>query len=485
MLRNGSAMLVKKSHVVSASRRTVSGPAEAGHYVRCDFFTASNGLRDRIVSLLSALLLIAAIPSSSSSIVAPPRSGPVHLSGRAFADGGGPYLAVGASLFWAGWGCRHDTQRLERNLRFLSGKVDYIRVLALVGPDGWRDRGTVAADLEAAVACVTDLAYEHGLRTQWTIFGSVETAPTPADRASLVRRFAAVISPRAAKVQFVEVANEGWQNGFGGDAGRHEARALARLLRELTRIEAIAITSPRPGDEEADVKRWYAASAATLITVHPDRSQRGTGGMWRPVRQAWNTNVWATLPWIANEPIGPQSSVAEDHDPQRLTMAAALTWLCGGAGYTLHTGAGVRGGGAEDVARGRVANLWEVAHIEQTLAGISAMRKILPADLPNFRRHDPSGDFPDFPFEREPIRQRITSGGLLTAYGATSDDGRFVVMPLLATAPVPFTARMRMRLTMFDPMSGAVLDTRDLAAGETFTLPRRDATVIVGQRHSG
>jgi hypothetical protein len=132
-----------------------------------------------------------------------------------------------------------------------------------------------------------------------------------------------------------------------------------------------------------------------------------------------------------------------------------------------------------------VANLWEVAQIEKTLAGISAMRKILPADLPNFRRHDPSGDFPDFPFEREPIRQRITSGALLTAYAATSDNGRFVVMPLLATAPVPFTARMRMRLTMFDPMSGAVLDTRDLAAGETFTLPRRDATVIVGQRFSG
>jgi hypothetical protein len=38
---------------------------------------------------------------------------------------------------------------------------------------------------------------------------------------------------------------------------------------------------------------------------------------------------------------------------------------------------------------------------------------------------------------------------------------------------------------MFDPMSGAVLDTRDLAPGETFTLPRRDATVLVGQRQSG
>jgi hypothetical protein len=442
-------------------------------------------MRQRIVSISSVVMVIATIGSSSSRPAAPTRGGVVQLVGHAFADAGGPYLGVGASLFWAGWGCLHDRKRFERNLTFLSGKVDYIRVLGVVGPRGWRDRATVAADLEASVACVTDLAAQHGLRTQWTIFGSVDTAPTAADRAALVRRFAAVIRARAANVQLVEVANEAWQNGFAGNAGRQEARALARLLRQLTPIEAIAITSPQPGDEEADGKRWYGGSDATLITVHADRSQRGTGGKWRPVRQAWNAQVWTELPWIANEPIGPQSSVAEDDDPQRLTMAAALTWLCGGAGYTLHTGAGVRGGGAEDLARGRAANLWEVAHIEQTLAGINAVRKILPADLPNFRRSDASGDGPDYPFEREPIRQRITSGQLLAAYAAMSDDGRFVVMPLLATASIPLTARVPMRLTLVDPMNAAVLDTRDLAAGETFMLPPRDATVLVGQRHSG
>jgi hypothetical protein len=446
------------------------GPAEAGRHVQ-------RALR-HACQLIAALVSIGFVYLSAFTVA--PRTGLVRLDGHAFADDGGPYLGVGASLFWGGWGCLHDRQRFERNLAFLSGKVDYIRVLAVVGPPGWRDRATLPGDLETAVACVTDLAYQHGLRTQWTIFGSVETTPTPADRTSLVRRFAAVITPRAAKVQLVEIANEGWQNGFGGDSGRQEARALARLVRELTPIRGVAITAP-PGSQKEEAQRWYGGSDATLMTVHPDRSQRGTGGTWRPVRQAWNVHFLTPLPWIANEPIGPQSSVVEDDDPQRLTLAAGLTWLCGGAGYTLHTGAGVRGGGAEDLARGRVANVWEVAHIDRTLSGINALRKLLPADLPNFRLQDPNGDSADYPFERVAIVQRTGNGRLLGAYTATSSDGRFVVVPLLATAPLPLTARSAMRATLSDPMTGAIIETKNLAAGETITVPPRDATIVVGR----
>ena len=115
-------------------------------------------LHGSLVRALVLLIFVAAPVSFSSTPSAPPRTGVVHLSGHAFADDAGPYLGVGASLFWGGWGCLHDKQRLERNLRFLSGHVDYVRVLAIVGPRGWRGRTTVAADLEAAVACVTDLA---------------------------------------------------------------------------------------------------------------------------------------------------------------------------------------------------------------------------------------------------------------------------------------------------------------------------------------
>jgi hypothetical protein len=220
------------------------------------------------------------------------------------------------------------------------------------------------------------------------------------------------------------------------------------------------------------------------MTVHSDRSQRGAGGRWRPVKEVWNAHLSMPLPWIANEPIGPQSSVAEDDDPRRLTMIAGMTWLSGGAAFTLHTGAGVRGGGAEDRLRRRVANVWEVPHIDQTLAGINALRAILPADLANFQPRDPAIDSADYPFEASSVAERIADGRLLAAYATTSSDGRFVVMPLVAAAPVPLTARTAMQLTLFDPLTGAPVDARSLAAGETFVLPPREASVIVGDRHS-
>jgi hypothetical protein len=420
--------------------------------------------------------------SAKTPAASPPRL--VQLNGHAFADENSPYLAGGASLVWGGWGCLHDRSRFERNLAFLAGKVDFIRVLAVVGPGGWRDRAAPAADLEAAIACVSDRATRQGLRIEWTIFGSIETAPTRTDRIAVVRRFAAAIRSRASTVQLVEVANEAWQNGFAGDAGREEARNLARVLRDLTPIRAVAITAPQPGGERVDTKRWYEGSAATLVTIHPDRDQTGAGGKWRPVTEIWKAHLTTALPWIANEPIGPQSSVVEDDDPRRLATMAGMTWLSGGAAFTVHTGAGVRGGGAEDRARGRAANIWEVPRIEQTLAGINAMRSILPKDLPNFRPLDPTVDATDYPFESAAVRDRIADGRLLAAYAALAADGRFVVMPLLATASVPLTAKFTMQLTLFDPATGARVETRTLAAGETFTLSPRDASVIVGARHS-
>ena len=48
----------------------------------------------------------------------------------------------------------------------------------------------------------------------------------------------------------------------------------------------------------------------------------------------------------------------------------------------LNRGAGIRGGGAEDRERGRVANVSEVAHIEQTLAGIPGLDDFVASALP-------------------------------------------------------------------------------------------------------
>src|SRR5688572_23532721 len=79
--------------------------------------------------------------------VAPPtppvsaRTGPVRIEHRAFADDGGAWNALGASLFWALWGERHDPDRLDANLAYLAQhSVDYVRILGMVGSESWADR---------------------------------------------------------------------------------------------------------------------------------------------------------------------------------------------------------------------------------------------------------------------------------------------------------------------------------------------------------
>jgi hypothetical protein len=407
----------------------------------------------------------------------PARRGLVKLEGRVFADDGGPYLAVGASLFWAAWGYRHDRQRLEQNLEFLANHgVDYIRVLGVVGPRGWSNRTVSAADpLESTWAGLTDLAYDvYGMRVQWTIFGGLDTTPAPADRAKIVERFIAAMQTRAHKVQHVEIVNEGYATGWNGL--RDEARNLASRLRAQTPF-AVAISAP---GAIGDVASWYGGSSANLLTVHLPRDVVGEGniGAWRYVRQTWDPWLESPLPWTNNEGKGPQSSVAADDDPLRLTMYAGLTWLCGGAGFVLHTGAGIRGGGQEDQERGRVANVWQVAHIEQTLAGINALRKFLPADLPNWQRHNSNRNFPDYPFESSPIAESVETGRLLRAFAATSGDGRVVAMPIVVSGPVPFAPRGPMHVDVHDPMTGARLESHD----GPFTLSPRPAAILVGKR---
>jgi hypothetical protein len=199
------------------------------------------------------------------------------------------------------------------------------------------------------------------------------------------------------------------------------------------------------------------------------------------VRQARDPNLFWGGAWASNEPIGPQSSVAADNDPLRLTMAAAYTWLCNGATYVLHTGAGIRGGGAADVARGRSANIWEVPHIDEILAGINAVRKLLPADLASWRFQNNNTDAGrDHPFNTDRLVPLVEGGQLLRAFAAIAGDGRFVLMPILADVPIPFEARSAMHVDVHDPMTGALREAHDLDAGETWSMAPTLAAVVIG-----
>ena len=206
------------------------------------------------------------------------RRGVVRGDGHAFVDDGGPFLARGATLFWALWGYQHDRARLGRNLETLRNwGFDYIRVLGVVGEpgdrpgpvcgpgvancDSWRDRrlDPTAPDYARDIAGFTDWAYrEYGLRVQWTIFGGTGFTPTAGSRRAIVDVFAGMAKGREQAIFAFEVANEASQNGFSGEEGRNELRGLARALKS---------SSSEPGG--AFIAQWHdlrrRAGAATAI----------------------------------------------------------------------------------------------------------------------------------------------------------------------------------------------------------------------------
>jgi len=443
-----------------------------------------NWLVQMVVALVTATLLFP--PAGRAG-----RSGLVRASGRTLVDEAGSYLGIGTSLFWAPWGYLHDRDRLKRNLACAAGRlasqpgcpdrtagVDFIRVLLLVGPGGWRDRTVTDEDVYKSdvLTGLSDLASnDYGLRVEWTIFGSVESTPTPSERQRLVAFVADALASRADAVQFYEVANEGTLNGFAGESGRRELWSLARVLRQRT-PNLVALTSPQGEDARA----YYRHSPATLVTNHVSRDISGPDGRLGPIRDACAPATSPALPWVSNEPIGPQSSVASDDEPAHLALAAAYTWLCGGAAYVLHTGAGIRGGGAADREGGRAANLWEVPRFAEILGAISAVRRTLPADLPNFRRTGSTASV-------APLR---TAGGppapdrkpgAYTMPCAVADDGRMVCVPIGISEPLRVEASRGVTFQVRNATTGERREQVTLGPGETHTLAPTTGVLVVGQ----
>ena len=439
-----------------------------------------------------AVVVLAAACGAAAPLNVP--KGPVRAQQAAFADARGPWLSLGATLFWAPWGYRHDRARLERELALLArGGVDYVRVLGQVGApddpaDSWADRpidprwtttgacpeagGAPCASYDEVIAGLTDLAFDrYGLRVEWTIFGSTAFTPTPAARRALVDRMLKMAKGREHKIFHFEIANEFYHNGFEGPEGLTELRELGRYVQDRSSI-LVALSASRSADCDV-MQRLHAGGVGDLVTVHFDRSSKAAAGQWEPVRRPWALQSCTGLPTLrsSNEPIGPFSSVNDERDPLRLAMGAAVTYVSGVGAYVLHTGAGIRGGGRADRSRGRPANVSDVPNIAAILRALRAVRDRLPLDVPNWTRFDAA--------TANPIVSVDNPSTLVAAYGA-HHAGRFVITPIGIRGTLTLRAHDRIALEVFDPRTGERRGGGTLQRGDTFSADGLAGYVIAG-----
>lgn len=436
-------------------------------------------MRPITIAMVAALCLPAMPPGLASSGITQPQ-GRVRVSDRSLADDGGPFAALGASLFWAAWAYRHDRPRLDAHLELLSTHgFDYIRALGVVGRQPYwagREIDWRWPDYKEVIAGLTDHAYDkYGLRVQWTIFGDADQMiPDDGDRTRLVDTFLAMARGREHKIIHFEIANEYWQNGFGGPEGLAQIRRLAAHLADRTDIP-VAI-SASAGHECDDHLAVYRDLDVEILTEHFSRDVDGRFGRWGPALAPWSVHECSGLPRVVsnNEPIGPKSSVASETDPMRLIGAAISTYMGGVGLYVLHTDAGVRGHDA----------LTDMPNAPALLTAFSALKRYLPRDVVNWTRyrHD-AGEHPFVTYAGETAGAVWPDGhndGAVEVL-ASVKASRFLVVPLGIINGLTLEARRPMRFDVLHPLTGERLEAHSLRAGEKVRLRPLPVLVLVGE----
>jgi len=398
---------------------------------------------------------------------APDTRGVVYAYHKALCDDRGPVNLLGVSFFWLLWGLKYDYDRTIKNLDACVG-ADVVRMLCCVGQpdDSWSDRiiDPNWSDFSDVLEHALELLQARGMRALVTIFGDATSAvPDEASRAAHVDRVCTVLNRYPAAVVNVGVSNEGI--GFPDDG-------YAEILRHTERVRATTpfLVSSVCGLEDAP---------ATVYAARTERKIEGDGGVWEHTEQPYdlrNTELVAS----DEEPIGPQSSVAEDDDPLRNTTHAVCAWLCRAPLYVYHCGAGIRGGGAADVERGRYANFYDQPSFGPTLAMLCAARDYLPGDVAQWSRisHSDPKHEGEYPFATGPLQPFDPSEWFLKTYANRSTDGRFVCWFSKVEKDVPLVACSAMAFHVFDLRGGVAYV--ELAPGETYPLTVRGAALLVG-----
>lgn len=411
------------------------------------------------------------------------RSGAVVLDGGSLSDDQGRFHALGATLMWAAWGFRHDKARLAQNLEFLAKHgFHYIRALGVVGdysaPDYWdgREIDWHWPDYDQVIAGLTDLAYDqYGLRVEWTLIGDGQkNLPSVAEREALVDRFVQMSKGREQKIIHFEIANEAWQNGFGGPQGVAELRALTQYLNGKTSI-LVAASAPDPS-ACAQTQELYAGGIAELATLHFDRDVSQVDGHWRPVWQPWWVHTCAGIPVASNnEPIGPGASVSSENGELELVSGAVASYVSGLPLHVFHSGAGVRGD----------QNLWEMAGADK----LAALASYVPSDVTSWERRDPKANDAPLRFHAESGGQTkpdttwpelpSPEAGVVAAPGSVKGKS-FVVLAIGILDHVEVEARSALSFDVVDVLSGQVVAQHSLAAGQKASVSGAGARFLRG-----
>jgi hypothetical protein len=123
--------------------------------------------------------------------------------------------------------------------------------------------------------------------------------------------------------------------------------------------------------------------------------------------------------------------VAILHDPLRLASLRIVGALSGMVRYVHHTGAGIRGGGAADRARGRAANFWEYdgsgpnrPSLAEAVEKYRAVDSLIPADAPNW--NSMKGHWPTTRLTVDAVWSddaKNIDHGAVRVYGSCSSEG--------------------------------------------------------------
>jgi hypothetical protein len=415
----------------------------------------------------------------------------VKVQGNSLKDAGGPFLGLGWTYMAAMWMCKNDRAGFQSDLDFMNDKgFNYMRILSEV-PGAcsscyWWGRSINAStyqcqhgawadpwsDYDQQLKDCIDVAYDqYGIRTEITIFGGAgESFPTYAGRQAHCQRVLNALVGREQKVIQIEVGNEAWQTGFPGSQGITDLRNLAAYIAARTSIPVSLSATCGTND---DLLTLYSGSAADITTEHFSRDLGTSEGHWYPVRDCWRVGTLypGIAPVSSNEPIGPGSSVNSEDHPIHIVSAPVFAWLANLPMYVFHSRAGVR----RDL-------------LFQNMAGVDSLvylRQILPPDLASWIRNDGIENAAPFTVfcNGQANKYWTDVGGATTGCHRNIGgikDGEFVCYPQgILGGGVTLQARRNVYFTIYDPLTGATVDTLTRTTGEQFNLPQGPEAYII------